>query len=309
MSHANPLGWGIDLGGTKIECAVYDFQSNEILTRQRLPTEASQGYEHILNQIQTLLNQVEKSIGSAPEGIGFSTPGILDPRTHTMKNCNTTAMNGQPMHQDLEDLLKVPIRIANDANCFALAEANQGAAANLSAEVVFGVILGTGVGGGVVVRNQLITGRHGIGGEWGHIVYDPAGPPCYCGKSGCNEMIFSGPKLEKFYFDRTGNALNLAQIHARHQTGTDADATATIYHLITCFGRAISGVINVLDPDVIVIGGGVGQIPELYTEGVEEVKKYIFNSGRVETNFLRPALGDSAGVFGALELIRPVIGA
>lgn len=307
MSYTHSLGWGIDLGGTKIECAVYDFDKNEIIQRLRLPTEAAKGYDHILSQIQTLLQQVAVAVGSTPLAVGFSTPGILDPTTQTMKNCNTTAMNGRPMHQDLENLLQVPVRIANDANCFALAEATLGAAAGLQAEVVFGVILGTGVGGGVVVRDQLITGRHGIGGEWGHIIFDPAGPPCYCGKSGCNEMIFSGPKLELFYQALTGIARPLATIHARHQSGEDPAATETIQHLIKCFGRAISGVINVLDPDVIVIGGGVGQIPELYTDGVEELKKYIFNSGTVQTQFLRPALGDSAGVFGALELIRPLL--
>jgi len=307
MSYTTTLGWGIDLGGTKIECAVYDFDQQKILLRQRLPTEAFKGYDHILHQIQTLINQVAASIGHRPKAVGFSTPGTLDPATQTMKNCNTTAMNGRPMHLDLENILQVPVRLANDANCFALAEATQGAAAHLNAEVVFGVILGTGVGGGLVVHNQLITGRHGIGGEWGHILFDPEGPPCYCGKRGCNEMIFSGPKLELFYTELTGVSLPLASIHALHQAGKDPAATATVRHLIRCFGQAISAVINVLDPDVIVIGGGVGQIPELYTEGVNELKHHIFNSGTVQTQFLRPALGDSAGVFGALELIRPVI--
>lgn len=306
MTKTSDYLWGIDLGGTKIECVVVHASSQEIVYKQRLPTEAHLGYSHILNQIKKLLSEVAQALQSKPNAVGFSTPGTLDPRTKTMKNCNTTAMNGQPMHRDLEELLGIPIALANDANCFVLAETHQGAVATYApnAQVVFGVILGTGVGGGVVVNGQLIHGKHGIGGEWGHILFDPAGDPCYCGKSGCNEMVFSGPKLEKKYAELSGNSLRLPAIYARHKEGIDPYATQTIQFLTASFGRAISGIINVLDPDVVVIGGGVGQIEELYTDGMEELKKYIFNSGDVQTQFLKPLLGDSAGVFGAIELVR-----
>lgn len=306
MTTTSDYLWGIDLGGTKIECVVVRASTHDIVHRQRLPTEAHLGYSHILNQIKTLLSDVAQQLDCSPNAVGFSTPGTLDPSTQTMKNCNTTAMNGQPMHRDLEALLGVPIALANDANCFVLAETHQGAVAQLApdAQVVFGVILGTGVGGGLVINGQLIHGKHGIGGEWGHILFDPAGDPCYCGKNGCNEMVFSGPKLEKKYAQLSGQSLRLPAIYARHKEGIDPFATQTIQFLTTSFGRAISGIINVLDPDVVVIGGGVGQIEELYTDGVEELKKYIFNSGIVQTKFLKPQLGDSAGVFGAIELVR-----
>jgi fructokinase len=300
----NEYLWGVDLGGTKIECILIHKQTNEILIRKRIDTEAQHGYTHILSQIKKLILLIESETKIHPEAIGFSTPGTLDPSTQTMKNCNTVCMNGQAMKKDLEELLKVKIEMANDANCFALAEATMGAAKNLNAEVVFGVIMGTGVGGGVVVNGKVIGGKHGIGGEWGHIVLDVEGEDCYCGKKGCNEKVFAGPALEKYYQSLSGKAMKLKEIYANHLNGTDPLATATIEHLLTSFARAISSIINVLDPDIIVLGGGVSNIELLYTEGVKRIENYIFNNRKVETVFLKPLLGDSAGVFGAAELVR-----
>ncbi|MCL4136719.1 UNVERIFIED_CONTAM: hypothetical protein GTU68_037918 [Idotea baltica] len=221
-----------------------------------------------------------------------------------MKNCNSTHLNGKPLKKDLEELLKIPIVMANDANCFALAEAKMGAVPEVleNPEVVFGVIMGTGVGGGIVVNGKIITGRHAIGGEWGHNFLDESGGPCYCGRVGCVEKILAGPASERFYEQRTGNALKLKDIYARYQDQSDSDATATIERLIHFFGKGLAVVINILDPSAIVLGGGVGNIDVLYTLGVEEVKKYLFNH-RLDTLILKPKLGDSAGVFGAAMLI------
>lgn len=298
--------WGIDLGGTKIECAVLNQTDNlNPICRRRLPTEADKGYQHIVNQIVKLVAEVSEETGIKPQTIGFATPGVLDPSTQTMKNCNTVCMNGQPMKQDLEAALGIPIAMANDANCFALAETLMGAVPKTdpNAQVVFGVIMGTGVGGGVVVHGKVINGKHGIGGEWGHNVCDEAGEACYCGKSGCNEKVFAGPALEKFYTSLAGEKRRLPEIVERHKQGIDSHATATIERLLEMYAKSISVIINILDPDVIVLGGGVGNVDLLYTEGYERIKKYIFNSGRVETPIVRPALGDSAGVFGAALLV------
>lgn len=296
--------WGIDLGGTKIEGIVINAETDEILARERVPTEASQGYDHILSQIAKVIGILSEKTGLSPEAIGFSTPGALDPSGQTMKNCNTTALNGRNLKKDLEDLFKIRIALANDANCFALAEATEGAAKNLGTNVVFGVILGTGVGGGVVVNGKVLNGRHGIGGEWGHNTFDPEGELCYCGKRGCNETVFAGPALERYYAKLSGQKLPLKEVYQRHKEKTDVHATQTVEHLTESVAKAISYIINVLDPDALVFGGGVSHIEELYTDVPEKLKAHIFNNGKVETLFLKPKLGDSAGVFGATELVR-----
>jgi fructokinase len=291
--------WGIDLGGTKIECAVLD-NNRKVLIRKRIPTEAFKGYEHILTQVKNLTSSVANELGELPRHIGFATPGVLDAATQTMKNCNTVCMNGKPMHTDLQDTLGISVRIANDANCFALAEALMGAGKEYpDAQVVFGVIMGTGVGGGLVVDGKIIEGLHGIAGEWGHNILEENGQLCYCGKKGCVETVISGPALERYYAERSGSSLKLKEI-----LGSESDdvAKATIDRLLEYYGRAISTLINVLDPQLIIIGGGVGNIDLLYTEGYERIKKYIFNKGIVNTPIVQPLLGDSAGVFGAALL-------
>jgi fructokinase len=296
--------WGIDLGGTKIECAVLDTANNmEVVARKRIPTEASKGYEHILSQIRKLINAVKEEVGEEPVHIGFATPGVLEPDTQVMKNCNTTCMNGKPMKIDLETMLGIPVQIANDANSFALAEALMGAGRNYPhAEVVFGVIMGTGVGGGLVVHNKIIGGHHGIGGEWGHNVLEENGHLCYCGKRGCAEQVISGTGLERYYLQNANQPLNLKEILDNYYDGTDQHATATVNRLLEYYGKAISTLVNVLDPDLIVIGGGVGNVDLLYTEGYERIKKYVFNDGRLTTPICKPVLGDSAGVYGAALL-------
>ena len=296
--------WGIDLGGTKIEGAVLRSKDDPTpIVRKRVDTEADKGYEHVLNNIKNLIDDLAQEVGERPSIIGIGTPGAIDPPTGLMKNSNSQSLNHKPFKVDLEALLGIPTKMANDANCFALAEARMGIVPDVdpNAEVVFGVIMGTGCGGGVVVNGHVINGKHGIGGEWGHNFLDASGGLCYCGKSGCTEKIISGTGLENFYEEQTGTRKRLKEILPAARSGEDPVAVKTLDRLIHFFGLGISNIINVLDPDVIVLGGGVGNVEELYTLGVEEAAKYVFNP-RMETKIVRPKLGDSAGVFGAAFL-------
>lgn len=294
--------FGFDLGGTKIEGVVINSKEDpSVLARQRLPTEKEKGYEHIIAQIAKLLKMLEKETGIKAEYIGIGTPGSYDGATGIHKNANTTCLNGMPFKADLATKIGIEVRMANDANCFAIAEANIGAVKDVlpNAEVVFGVIMGTGVGGGVVVNHKVLNGRHGIGGEWGHNFLDPSGGKCYCGLRGCVETVISGPALEKYYKSLTDKDMKLKDIFDNLET--DEAAKMTKARLIRHFGKAIATIINVLDPDAIVLGGGVGNLECLYTEGVAEATKHVFNP-HLNTLFLKPKLGDSAGVFGAALL-------
>ncbi|MEO6327554.1 MAG: ROK family protein [Ginsengibacter sp.] len=297
--------WGIDLGGTKIEGVILpSLNSSVTLIRTRIDTEASKGYEHILGQIEKLVKEMQQLSGIIPERIGFGTPGVLDPILQTMKNCNSTALNGQPLKRDIEKVLNITAALANDANCFALAETHWGIVKEQfpEASVVFGIIMGSGVGGGIVFNGKVWNGHHGIGGEWGHNYLDDSGGACYCGKTGCVETIISGPALQRFYAGITGNNIKLQEIVERHLQHTDEAATLTMQRLYRFFGKAVSVVTNLLDPDVIVVGGGVGNIDSIYTEGVKSLKEFIFNNG-VDVPIVKPSLGDSAGVFGAAALV------
>ncbi len=297
--------WGIDLGGTKIEGAILPSLNDPTpIIRTRLDTEASKGYEHIIMQIEKLVTKMKEESGLQPQSIGFGTPGVLDPGLQTMKNCNSTALNGKPLKKDLEDVLKIPILLANDANCFALAETHWGIVKEKypNAKVVFGIIMGSGVGGGIVFDGKVWNGCHGIAGEWGHNYLDDSGGACYCGKTGCVETIISGPSLQRFYAGITGNNISLKEIMNRYHQQNDEAAKQTIQRLCRFFGKAVSVVTNLLDPDVIVIGGGVGNIDAIYTEGIKSLREFIFNNS-VDVPILKPSLGDSAGVFGAAALV------
>jgi predicted NBD/HSP70 family sugar kinase len=296
--------WGIDLGGTKIEGIILSSHPDpRTILRSRIDTEAGKGYDHILHRIATLVGKMKRESGIIPLRIGIGTPGILDPVDQVMKNCNSTALNGRPLKKDLESLLEVPVILANDANCFALAETRWGVVREQlpGARIVFGIIMGTGVGGGIVVNEKIWPGLHGIAGEWGHNFLDNSGGACYCGKQGCVETVISGPALEKYYAGITGHPCTLQEINAL-ASEADPAALQTIDRLCNFFAKAVSVVVNILDPDAIVVGGGVGNIGSIYSLGVAKLQEYIFNN-RSEVPILRPILGDSAGVFGAAALV------
>jgi predicted NBD/HSP70 family sugar kinase len=295
--------WGIDLGGTKVEGVIMaDPAKAEPLLRIRLDTESRLGYEHVIGRIKELVEKMMQESGLRPGRIGIGTPGELDPILRVMKNANSVVLNGKPLKADLEQALGIPFEMANDANCFALAETHWGAVARgfPEARMVFGVIAGTGVGGGIVLDGKVWNGKHGIGGEWGHNFLDESGGPCYCGKVGCVETVIAGPALERYYAGLTGKPARLKEIVTLASTG-QPEAKATMDRLYHFFGKALSVVTNILDPDVIVVGGGVGNIPGLYTEGIEALKQFIFNN-TLDVPVVAPLLGDSAGVFGAAAL-------
>ncbi|HEY0257265.1 MAG TPA: ROK family protein [Candidatus Methylacidiphilales bacterium] len=295
--------WGIDLGGTKIEGAIIDPAApDRPICRMRVPTESDKGYGHIRAQIGKLLKMISGESGlPLPKQIGIGTPGVSDPLTGRLKNSNSQCLNGECLQKDLEAELGIELVMANDANCFALAEATLGAARGFP--TVFGVILGTGVGGGIVVNSRVLNGCHGIAGEWGQIVLDPDGPVSNYGTRGTIEAIIAGPALERFYAAKSGQTRKLKEIMERIDTHQDPAARATLDRLTSMFAKAIGLVIDVLDPHAIVLGGGVGNIDALYTEETrKKVAASIFNP-TFEAALLKPALGDSAGVFGAAMLV------
>jgi len=287
------------MGGTKIECVVIS-EDQKVLYRDRVPTEASGGYNHVMGQVKKLVDMAKDATDLAPDYIGMCTPGSTDRDTGLLRNSNTVALNHKPFHADLQTTLGIPVYMENDANCLALAEHHMGIVAEQfpEASVTFGVILGTGVGGGIVHNGKLISGYNGIGGEWGHNYLDQSGGECYCGKVGCVETVISGPALERFYTSLSGERKKLKDVYTSYKNGDDDNATKTIDRLIHYFGVGISVVINIVDPDVIVIGGGVGNIDDIYTRGLEAAKRYIF-SPTAKCQIVKPKLGDSGGVFGA----------
>lgn len=323
------LRLGVDLGGTKIELIALDESGREIL-RRRVPTPQND-YLATVAAIAALVHQAEYELGGHGS-IGVGTPGAISPATGRMKNCNSTCLNGQPLQEDIERALNREIRLANDADCFALSEAVDGAAAG--ANTVFGVILGTGVGGGVIVRGQLLVGRNAIAGEWGHspLPYfqfahrqadrEPTGthpatgealvhpwpspreleaaPACYCGKKGCIETWLSGPGLAADHVRYGGEDLPAHEIAQLAAAGY-GPCSATLARYEERMARALAGVINLLDPDVIVLGGGMSNIARLYETVPKLWCRYVF-SDRVDTQLVPPKYGDSSGVRGAAWL-------
>ena len=295
---------GIDLGGTKIEGIVLDDAGGE---RARLRVATPQGdYAGTIRAVADLVRRLEAQVGT-PCRIGVGHPGALSPATGLIKNANSTALNGRPLDRDLREALqRDAIRLANDANCFAVSEAADGA--GRGAPVVFGVILGTGVGGGVVVDGQPLQGAQAIAGEWGHNAlplprYDERpGPACYCGRHGCIETWLSGPALAAQFHGRTGRDLRATGIADAAATG-DRDAAATMELYCDRLARALAGVINLLDPHVIVLGGGLSNIDMLYRRVPELWRAYVFSEpDHIATRLLPPRHGDSSGVRGAAWL-------
>lgn len=300
---ANDVLFGIDLGGTKIE-GVAMTRDGEVLSRLRVPTEREHGYDHIVGQIKKALEMVSAEVKVPVQQVGIGTPGAIDPPTGLMKNSNTTVLNGRPFNVDVQQALGIPVIMANDANCFAIAEAKLGAAKAYSQgdHIIFGVIMGTGVGGGIVINGRIWNGAQGIGGEWGHSFLDASGGRCYCGQIGCVETVLSGTGMERYYKEQSGVERKLHDVITAYKQGSDDPLVqACVERLIHFFGRGIANVIDILDPTAIVIGGGLSKVDLLYKEGVASIERQLFNP-KLHTPILRPLLGDSAGVFGAAML-------
>lgn len=292
---------GIDLGGTKIEGIALDADGRE-LARHRIAT--PQGpYEETIAAIADIVAWLERKTGQRGS-VGVGTPGAMSPATGLIKNANSTRLIGHPLDRDLEAALGRKVRIANDANCFAVSEAVDGAAAG--AAVLFGVILGTGCGGGIAINGRVVTGANAIAGEWGHNPLpqptpdEQPGPACYCGRSGCIETFLSGPALAQDHLRRGGSALSATEIVARADAG-DAACQATLDRYIDRLARGLGSVINILDPDCIVLGGGMSNCRQLYEKVPARWVRYIF-SDAVSTRLLPPRHGDSSGVRGAAWL-------
>ena len=295
---------GIDLGGTKIEAAAFGADGTE-LARLRVPT-PQDGYQATLEAMASLVARIETQTGSTGS-VGVGAPGALSPATGLIKNANSTCLIGHQLDADLERLLNRPVRVSNDANCFALSEAVDGAARG--AGVVFGVIIGTGVGGGVVVDGKPLIGRNAIAGEWGHNPLpwpspdELPGPVCYCGARGCIESFLSGPALSREFEAASGKTVEAAAINGLAVEG-DKLAEGCMQRYENRMARSLAHIINVLDPDVIVLGGGLSNIERLYRRVPELWPRWVF-SDRVETQLLPPLHGDSSGVRGAAWLWPP----
>ncbi len=285
---------GIDLGGTKIECLVLE---NGIETfRHRIPTQSEQGADHIISQIHHIYKQAVNHIDNKNHLIGICTPGSICDETQQLRNSNTTCLNGLALKEMIENKIDHYISIENDANCFALAEAQYGSAKDF--DFVFGVIVGTGCGGGIVNNKQIRIGPNKIAGEWGHSILHSNGYNCYCGKNGCVEKYISGSGLEGILSKNNIRKTTQDFFLNFNKSKTEQQ----IYNqFILDFGQALANVINTLDPDVIVIGGGLSNISHLYTDGIQAVKQFVF-SDSLKTPIIQNTLGDSAGVLGAALL-------
>lgn len=285
---------GIDLGGTKIECLV--LENNIEIFRDRVPTQSEKGAEHILEQIQYIYKLALNHIENKEHLVGICTPGSISEDTHKLRNSNTTCLNGLELKKIIEYKLERSISIENDANCFALAEAKFGSAKNF--DFVFGVIMGTGCGGAFVNKKQIRIGPNQIAGEWGHSILHSDGYHCYCGKNGCVEKYISGSGLESILINNNINKTAQDFFLNFHKS----EIEEKIYNqFILNFGQALANVINTVDPDVIVLGGGLSNVPNLYTDGIKAVKQFVF-SDSLKTPIIQNELGDSAGVLGAALL-------
>ena len=295
---------GVDLGGTKIEVIVLADDGAE-LVRRRCATPASEGYEAIIEAIATLVEGAEAEVGGSGVRVGIGTPGAVTPGAGRMRNSNTTCLNGKPLPADLSKRLDREIRMANDANCFALSEAVDGAGAG--ADVVFGVIIGTGTGGGLVVRGKVLTGPNAIAGEWGHNPLpspnadELPGPPCFCGRRGCIETYLSGTGLARDHAEHNGGELRAPEIAAAADRG-EADAVVTLDRYVDRMARALAYVINIVDPDVIVLGGGVSKLARLYRDVPRRWGRHVFADTEIATRLVPAKHGDSSGVRGAAWL-------
>lgn len=292
---------GIDLGGTKIAGIVLDDAGHARLER-RVPTPIGLGYTAVVQAISELARALEDEVGEGCT-VGLGAPGQISRRTGRLKNSNAVCLNHQPLLDDVREALGREVRLANDANCFTLSEAADGAASGL--RLVVGLILGTGVGGGIAINGRVHGGLNGIAGEWGHVCLEPEGEACYCGRRGCVETVLSGPGLWRRYRalggERAQDAAEVARLAAAGANEGDDAAAAAIAHYLDAFGRGLAMVVNLVDPDAVVLGGGLSNMPALYTDGVAALRRHVFNDGLV-TPVLQHRHGDASGVRGAAML-------
>ena len=292
---------GVDLGGTKIEIIALDDRGAPLL-RRRVPTPAGD-YSGTVRAIAELVRSAQAQIGVFAS-VGIATPGALSPQTGLLRNSNSVVLNGKPLDRDLADALGQPVRLENDANCLAISEAADGAGAG--SRVVFAAILGTGVGGGIVIEGRILTGLNRIGGEWGHnplpwaTEHERPGYRCYCGKFGCIETFLSGAGLAREYFSLSQKELPAEQIAEAEQSG-EPDAIKSIAAYQDRLARSLAALVNILDPDTIVLGGGISNISSLYDRLTELIAQRAFSDG-IKTKVVRAAHGDSSGVRGAAWL-------
>jgi fructokinase len=294
-----PYQIGIDLGGTKTEAILFD-PSGEELHRWRVPTPRDEdevkNYEAILDSVHERILETAKLIPSAGKyTIGIGIPGTINRETDLVQNANTTCLRGRPFKAELEKCLGRKVGMENDANCFTLAECLAGAAKGYG--IVLGIIMGTGCGGGICIDGKIHEGGHSIAGEMGHFSIDPKGARCWCGNRGCIETKLSGTGVENAFFGKFDERRKMKEIVQGYRNN-DARCTETFEQFLDDFGRCVGGLISILDPDAIVLGGGLSNIEELYSKGVERVRRYAFHK-HVQMPILKNSLGDSAGVYGA----------
>lgn len=290
-----PTAIGIDLGGTKTE-AILLSPDGSVLWRQRQPTPRRDGYGAILTVVAELIGAATAQLpADAPHTVGIGIPGSIDAATKLVRNANSTCLIGQPLQTDLERLIGRPVQVRNDADCFTLAECRAGAGRGYG--LVFGVIVGTGCGGGICIGGVVREGPHRLAGEWGHLSVDRDGAACYCGNRGCVETLISGSGVEAAFLREHGQRLSMDEIVAQARAG-EPRCRKVFERFLDDFGRCLGGLISILDPDAVVLGGGLSNIAELYTVGRDHVRRYAFHDN-LQTPILQNRLGDSAGVFGA----------
>jgi fructokinase len=295
MHNSGSAAIGIDLGGTKTESLLLA-PDGTVLWRQRRPTPREAGYDAMLDNLSAMIREASSRLPHhAHYTIGIGIPGSIDASTGLVRNANSTCLIGHPLQKDIEQLVGQPVRVRNDADCFTMAECHSGAGRGFN--LVFGVIIGTGCGGGISFNGVVREGPHRISGEWGHTVAAPNGAPCYCGNKGCIETLISGSGVEAAFLREFGQKLSMNEIVTRARLGEER-CQKTFSRFLDDFGRCLGGLISTLDPDAVVLGGGLSNIDELYTIGAERVRHYAFHDN-LQTPILKNMLGDSAGVFGA----------
>ncbi len=288
---------GVDLGGTKIEAILLDAEGGEgDRRRTHTPRDTGADYDRILRSVHSLITEMAKGVPAGQEyTVGIGVPGALDLENDQVVNANTVCLKGRPFRRDMEALVGRPVGVENDANCFALAESQWGAATDH--RFVFGIIMGTGCGGGICIDGRIHRGRNGLAGEWGHFSVDPQGLECFCGNRGCVETKLSGTGLSRSFYARYAQDMTAQQILEGYRQG-DPRCRAHIEQFLDDFGRCVGGLISTIDPDIVVLGGGLSNVEELYDVGVEKVRRCTFRRN-ITTPILKNRLGDSAGVLGA----------